>query len=114
MVAKILIVDDDVVARKMIKQILDSNGHSCTLAANTEEARKCLEKQKFELVLCDMKMPRESGLDFIRGTLPRYEDTVAVMVTAVDDFLVAETALDMGVYDYVLKCMSSSGFGLLC
>ena len=109
MAAKILIVDDEVVARNMIKQILDSNGHSCTLAANAEEARKCLEKQKFELVLCDMKMPGESGLDFIRGTLPRYEDTVAVMVTAVDDFLVAETALDMGVYDYVLKPLNRNG-----
>ncbi len=103
MAAKILIVDDEVVDRKMIKKILDSNGHSCTLAANAKEARKCLEKQKFELVLCDMKMPGESGLDFIRGTLPRYKDTVAAMVTAVDDFLVAETALDMGIYDYVIK-----------
>ncbi len=113
MAAKILIVDDEIIARKLSKQILVSNGYSCTLAANAEEARKCLEKQKFELVLCDMKMPGESGLDFIKETLPRYEDTAVVMVTAVDDFQTVKTALDMGVYDYVLKPLNRNRL-LIC
>ena len=99
----ILIVDDEESIRHLIRQILEPKGYTCILAADTTEARDCLEKQNFELILCDINMPGESGLDFIQDVLPRHQDTAAVMVTGADDPIIAEAALELGVYDYIIK-----------
>lgn len=109
MTIKILIVDDEALVRNLIKQILEQKGYDCSLAADAQEARNCLKKQKFELVLCDMNMPGESGLDFLRETLPKHKDMAATMVTAVDDLLVAEAILEVGVYDYIIKPFDRNG-----
>jgi len=100
---KILIVDDEESIRKLLKQILETKGYSCVLAANTAEARECFENEAFDLILCDILMPGELGLDYIREVLSKYPDTAAIMVSAIDDFLVAESALQMGVYGYITK-----------
>jgi len=109
MTIEILIIDDEAPVRNLIKQILEKKGYNCTLAANAQEARNYLKKQKFELVLCDMNMPGESGLDFLRDVLPKHKDMVATMVTAIDDLLVAETTLEVGVYDYIIKPFDRNG-----
>lgn len=100
---KILIVDDEEQIRNLLRRILEQKGYVCSVAANAAEARTCLERQDFELVLCDILMPGELGMDFIREVLAKYQDTAAIMVTAVDDPLVAEAALQMGVYGYITK-----------
>jgi HD-GYP domain-containing protein (c-di-GMP phosphodiesterase class II) len=48
-------------------------------------------------------MPGESGMDFIRYTLAEYPETAVVMVTAIDDHNIAETALQIGAYGYIIK-----------
>ena len=103
MMKKILIVDDEVPIRNLLRQILEAKGYACILAASAAEARECLKQQNFELVLCDILMPGELGLDFIREVLTKHRDTATIMVTAIDDPLVAEAALQMGVYGYVTK-----------
>ncbi|MGB2906426.1 MAG: HD domain-containing phosphohydrolase [Candidatus Aminicenantaceae bacterium] len=100
---EILIVDDDAPILNLLKQIAERNGHHCTLASSTEEARDILKKKNFHLVLSDIGMPGESGLDLIRFVLAQYPETAAVMVTGVDDPVVAELALEIGVYDYIAK-----------
>jgi len=57
----------------------------------------------FELILCDVAMPGESGIDFIRYVADEYPDTATMMVTAVDDPEIAETALEVGIYGYMIK-----------
>jgi class 3 adenylate cyclase/AmiR/NasT family two-component response regulator len=100
---KILIVDDEKPIRDLLRQILEAKGYECTMAASAAEARACLEKQTCDLILCDIVMPGELGLDFIREVLSKYPDTATVMLTGIDDFLVAESALQMGVYGYITK-----------
>jgi class 3 adenylate cyclase/DNA-binding NarL/FixJ family response regulator len=100
---RILIVDDEGPIRHLLKQILEAKGYSCTLAADAAAARQCLKQETFELVLCDILMPGELGLDFVRELLAEHPNTAAVMVTAVDDPLVAESAVQMGVYGYITK-----------
>lgn len=100
---KILIVDDEKPIRDLLRQILMAKGYECTMAASAAEARECLEKETCDLILCDIVMPGELGLDFIREALSKYPDTAAVMLTGIDDFLVAESALHMGVYGYITK-----------
>ena len=100
---KILIVDDEEPIRHLLKQILEAKGYRCALAANASEARKRFKQETFSLVLCDILMPGELGLDLVRELLAEHPDTAALMVTAVDDPLVAESAVQMGVYGYITK-----------
>lgn len=99
----ILIVDDEPIVANLLKDILEPKGYYCVLAANAYEARQILMQHNFELVLCDVNMPRESGLEFSRFVLSEYLDTAIVMVTGLDDPLVASEALEEGVYDYITK-----------
>ena len=83
--------------------MLKINDGTCQLAANAAEARTLLKGQNFDLILCDVKMPGESGIDFIRHLLSEYPETAAIMITAVDDPEVAERALEIGAYGYIIK-----------
>ena len=60
--ANILVVDDEEQVRRLLNRTLSGTEYTCTLAADGAEARKCLAKQPFDLALCDVNMPGESGL----------------------------------------------------
>jgi len=108
-VARILIVDDEEPIRQLLGQILERSGYECSLAENAPEARELLKQHNFELILSDINMPGESGLDFVRYTLAEYPNTAAVIVTALDDPLTAEVVLEIGVYDYIIKPFGRNG-----
>lgn len=103
MMANVLIVDDEPQVLNLIEQLLEIDGYKCTLASDTMQARTCLGKNNFDLILCDMHMPGETGLDFVRHVLKQKPETAVVMVTAVDDPDLASTALKIGVYGYIIK-----------
>ncbi len=99
----ILIVDDEEQIRRLLNRMLTRQGYTCTLSADAKEARKCLESQAVDLVLCDVNMPGESGIDLARHIDAGYEDTAVIMVTGVDDPQVADTAITAGIYGYIIK-----------
>jgi putative two-component system response regulator len=106
--ANVLVVDDEVQILNLIKQLLEINGYTCSLASNTSQARSYLKEDTFDLILCDMHMPGETGLDFSRDVLKQQPEAAIVMVTAVDDPDLASTALKMGVYGYIIKPFKSN------
>jgi len=99
----ILVVDDEESVRHLLSRMLLRAGYECTLATNAADARKFIKDRNFELILCDVAMPGESGIDFIRYVAAEYPDTATMMVTAVDDPEIAETALEVGIYGYMIK-----------
>jgi len=99
----ILVVDDESAVRFLLKQILERNGYACLLAENAREARARMSEQSFHLMLCDIQMPEESGLELARHVLTRTPDTAVVMVTVIEDQETAKEVLDLGVYGYLLK-----------
>ena len=101
--ANILVVDDEESVRRLLSRMLVRCGYECALAADAAEARKFIKDRNFELILCDITMPGESGIDFIRYVAAEYPDTATMMVTAVDDPEIAETALEVGIYGYLIK-----------
>jgi len=107
--ANILIVDDEAPIRELFWMILDSKGHDCDMAPNAQEARKALGKKTYDLVISDINMPGESGLDLIRHVRSEFEDTAVIMISAIDDPVVAGAALDMGIYEYVIKPINTNG-----
>jgi len=106
---QILIVDDERPIRMLLQKILEANGYACRIAENAAEARTMMTEQVSDLILCDINMPGESGLDFIRHVLKAYPDTAAIMVSAIGDPLLAESMLQLGVYDYIIKPMDRNG-----
>ena len=107
--ASILVVDDEELIRNLLRQILERNGYSCTVAENAAEARKFLQQEQFNLILSDLNMPGESGIDFIRFVNQTYPNTATVMISAIDDPMVAETALNVGAYGYIPKPFTMNG-----
>ncbi len=101
--AHILIVDDEEQIRRMLNRILERNGFACSLSADAAEARKYLARQSIDLVLCDVNMPGESGIELARYIESKYENTAVIMVTGVDDPKVADGAISAGVYGYLIK-----------
>lgn len=106
--AHILIVDDDDLIRRVLGKLLKRTGHSHLLAASAEQARALLRQHTFDLILSDVNMPGESGIDLVRDVVAEYPDTAVVMVSGVDDPQMAETALEIGAYGYILKPFESN------
>ena len=104
----ILVVDDEEQILMLLKDLLEENSYECTLAVNAAEARKAMNDHNFELVLCDVNMPGESGMDFTRYVLAEYADTAVLMVTGADDPKIASTALEIGAYGYIIKPFKNS------
>ncbi len=107
--ARILVVDDDDLVRKLLVRILTRAGHTCVGAANAPEARRLLaESDAFEVLISDVNMPGESGLELVREALETHRDVAVVMITGADDPDLATTALELGAYGYVLKPFKTS------
>ncbi|HMI50675.1 MAG TPA: sigma-54 dependent transcriptional regulator [Candidatus Saccharimonadales bacterium] len=101
--ARLLIVDDEQSIRRLCMTIGASLGFSCTEAENAETALAKLESEAPELVLTDLKLPTQSGVDLlkqIKSQLPRTE--VAIM-TGHGSIESAVDAMKLGAYDYIEK-----------
>ncbi len=99
----ILVVDDEEPIRRLLGHLLQTHGYPVALAADAREARQQLEEQRFALILCDVNMPRESGMDLLQHVLSKYPHTAAIMVTGLDSPVLANAALDMGAFGYIIK-----------
>ncbi|MGC9974903.1 MAG: HD domain-containing phosphohydrolase [Gaiellaceae bacterium] len=100
-----LVVDDEPQVQQLIARILERHGFRCELAASADEARKLLESrtESFELMLCDVNMPGESGLELLSSTLASHPEVAALMVTGADDPKMAENAIELGAFGYLTK-----------
>jgi putative two-component system response regulator len=101
--AHVLVVDDDPRIRTILAAMLERHGYTYALAADAGEARDHLRRCSFEVMLCDMHMPGETGLELISDVLRFYPDIAAVMVTGAEDPTLAEMAIELGAYGYMTK-----------
>jgi putative two-component system response regulator len=103
---RILVVDDEPAIRGLVRRLLERAGYDCRTAESPEEAERLLEDADFELLLADLQMPGGSGLELIARVRTRHPDTAAIMITGVDDPQLAEAALSLGAYGYIVKPFS--------
>jgi len=101
--AKVLIVDDEFTIRKLLVRYLEDSGYECHTAESVASAKEILASTVFDLLLCDLKMPGESGLDLIQYAKEYYPQTGRVMVTAFGSPELANEILKVGVYGYIIK-----------
>ena len=100
---RILVVDDQEIVRVPLARMLRSHGFGCKAAATGASALALLEREHFDLMLCDIRMPGMSGLDLVKALAPRMPDIAIVMVSSVDNAETAMECLRQGAYGYVLK-----------
>lgn len=104
----ILIVDDDDRICRLYKHVLENENYACTIAHSAEQARKLIHAAEYGLVLCDIKMPEEDGIEFITKLRKDQPHIAVIMITGVDDKTLAEKALRNSVHGYLLKPISNN------
>ena len=98
----ILVVDDDTRLRMLLQRFLRENGFFVSAAKSAEEARLLLKQYRFHLLIVDVMMPQETGLEFLARL--RQENMVPViMLTAMGDVEDRIAGLENGADDYVSK-----------
>jgi len=101
-VPHLLVVDDDNRIRALLSRLLVENGYRVTTAASAAEARARLEGLTFDLLVLDVMMPGESGLDLARA-LRKTTSVPILMLTARAETEDRITGLEAGVDDYLAK-----------
>ena len=99
----ILIVDDERFVREVLVRALEREGHNCETASNAAEARERLTETEFDLIVCDVDMPGESGLELVGSMLAQRPFLAAVMMSGIDDARIAADSLELGVQGYLVK-----------
>lgn len=101
--ASILVVDDEEPIRKLLTQVLKRGGYQVIhVASSTDEAREILSQKSVDIMLTDMHMPGGSGMDLLAEGGERLE-LATLMVTATDDSDLADQAMSLGAYGYIIK-----------
>ena len=100
--AHILIVDDDDRIRELVKQYLNDNNYLVTTALNAEDAKKKVEIIKFDLIVLDIMMPGQSGLEFTNEYKKKI-DTPIILLTAKGEASDRIEGLEIGADDYLGK-----------
>jgi two-component system response regulator PilR (NtrC family) len=99
----ILVVDDELSMREVLEYMLTKEGYHVSCAENGRIAIGLLEKQPFDLLLCDIKLGDISGLDVLRASKKSNQETVVILISAYASTETAVEAMNEGAYDYVPK-----------
>jgi DNA-binding NtrC family response regulator len=101
--SKILIVDDEAAIRSALKEVLEYEGFTISEAPDGETALKMVLKESFDLIFCDIKMPKLDGLDFLSELKKEEINVPVVMITGHGTIDTAVEALKRGAYDFIQK-----------
>ena len=99
----ILVVDDELSMREVLELMLIREGYTVTCAENGRAAIGLLEKDQYDLMLCDIKLGDISGLDVLQASKKCNAGTVVILISAYASTETAVAAMNEGAYDYVPK-----------
>jgi len=100
--ARILATDDRPEVLRLVDRALGED-YCCEFATSVGEAREKLAHARFDLALCDIQMPGESGLELVEEIARTHPETAIVLVTGIDDPEIAERAFELGAHNYLVK-----------
>jgi two-component system phosphate regulon response regulator OmpR len=99
----ILVVDDDHGIRNLLKEYLSKNGFIVAAAKDTAKAREYMKDFTFDLIILDVMMPKETGLEFAKVLKNQNNKTPILMLTALGETADRIKGLELGVDDYLPK-----------
>ncbi|OGP75352.1 MAG: histidine kinase [Deltaproteobacteria bacterium RBG_13_58_19] len=101
---RILAVDDELDMLTLLKLMIEGyTDHQVTVTNNPLEAVELLDKEKFDLVLTDLKMPGLDGMELLDLARKKDEDTIVMVITAYGSLESAEEATAKGAFDFITK-----------
>lgn len=101
--ATILIIDDERAIRKTLVEILGFEGYKLEEASDGEEGLKKFSEKKYDLVLCDIKMPKLDGIEFLEKARELNPDVPIIMISGHGNIDTAVEAVKKGAFDYISK-----------
>ena len=101
--AKILIIDDEKMIRDTLKEILDYEKYTTEEAKDGEEGLEMIKKNEYDVVLCDIKMPKMNGLEVLEKTMEYGKETQFIMISAHGTIETAVEATKKGAFDFIQK-----------
>src|ERR1700754_3507198 len=101
--SNILIIDDEKSIRKTLGEILSYEGYKIEEAGDGEEGLKRFREKTFDVVLCDIKMPKLDGLEFLDKARETNPDVPVIMISGHGTIETAVEAVKKGAYDYISK-----------
>ena len=99
----ILIADDEKAIRKSLRDILEYEKYTVDEAADGAEALKMLKNKTYDLVLCDVKMPKKDGMEVLEAAMDINPDLPFVMISGHGNVETAVEAVKKGAYDFISK-----------
>jgi two-component system nitrogen regulation response regulator NtrX len=100
---EILIIDDEKAIRKTLTEILSFEGYKIEEAADGEEGLKKFKEKNYDLVLCDIKMPKLDGIEFLQKAGENNPDIPVIMISGHGNIETAVEAVKKGAFDYISK-----------
>ncbi len=101
--ASILVVDDEKLFRDVLTAKLIENGYVCDSAINGIEAINKIQRQQYDVILLDIKMPRVNGIEVLKHINANTMSSEVIMLTTFTDVRTAVETVKLGAYDYVTK-----------
>jgi two-component system nitrogen regulation response regulator NtrX len=99
----ILIIDDEKAIRKTLIEILSFEGYKIDEASDGEEGLKKFKDKSYDVVLCDIKMPKLDGIEFLQKAGESNGDIPIIMISGHGNIETAVEAVKKGAYDYISK-----------
>ncbi len=101
--SKILIIDDQRAIRNTLKEILEYESHEVELAEDGMQGIELFKKDKFDLVFCDIKMPKMDGIEVLDAIMKIRNDIPIIMISGHGNIDTAVECIKKGAYDFVEK-----------
>ena len=101
--SNILIIDDEKAIRKTLSEILSYEGYKIEEAGDGEEGLRRFRDKTFDVVLCDIKMPKLDGIEFLEKVRESNPDVPVIMISGHGNIDTAVEAVKKGAYDYIAK-----------
>lgn len=101
--AEILVVDDERSIRNTLREILEYEKFKVEEAEDGQKALNILKKKSFDLMLCDIKMPKTDGMDLLELSMKIHPDMPVVMISGHGNIETAVDAIKAGAYDFIEK-----------
>ncbi len=99
----ILIIDDEKSIRNVLKEILTNEGFAVEEATDGEEGLKKFTSGSYDVVLCDIKMPKVDGIEFLQKVIDSQSETPVIMISGHGNIETAVDAVKKGAFDYIAK-----------
>jgi two-component system nitrogen regulation response regulator NtrX len=99
----ILIIDDEKAIRNVLKEILSNEGFTVDEATDGEEGLKKFTSGSYDVVLCDIKMPKVDGIEFLQKVIDSQSEVPVIMISGHGNIETAVDAVKKGAFDYISK-----------